>query len=221
MSNRDARNAACGRQRRIPQELCSPRPVGSPAARARSRRGRRVPAPTARAVRPHQPRNPHRASVSSAFMRKKRVSPHPAAHIAGPLARTTRQEVRRARGPGRSIVAVGAGRPLRSFRSPPAGRFGPSAQVPTGHALPSGALRAAFRIPGAFPKSSIWRRHPARARDRLPASSGRPASLTCAVDSAALRKQGYLTPAGAPPTEKIGASRSFPPRSTASLPAPR
>ena len=35
------------------------------AARARSCRGRRVPAPTARAVRPHQPRNPHRASVSS------------------------------------------------------------------------------------------------------------------------------------------------------------
>ena len=61
-----ARNAACGRQRRIPQELCSPRPVRSPAARARSCRGRRVPAPTARAARPHQPRNPHRASVSSA-----------------------------------------------------------------------------------------------------------------------------------------------------------
>ena len=86
-----ARNAACGRQRRIPQELCSPRPVRSPAARARSCRGRRVPAPTARAVRPHQPRNPHRASVSSAFMRKKRVSQHPAAHIAGPLARTLPQ----------------------------------------------------------------------------------------------------------------------------------
>ena len=86
-----ARNAACGRQRRIPQELCSPRPVRSPAARARSCRGRRVPAPAARAVRPHQPRNPHRASVSSAFMRKKRVSPHPAAHIAGPLARTLPQ----------------------------------------------------------------------------------------------------------------------------------
>ena len=111
--------------------------------------------------------------------------------------RTSRQEVRRARGPGRSIVAVGAGRALRSFRSPPAGRFGPSAQVPTGHALPSGALRAVFRIPGSFSKSKIWRRNPARARDRLPASSGRPASLTCAADSAALRQQGYLTPAAA------------------------
>ena len=51
------------------------------------------------------------------------------------------------------------------------------------------ALQSAFRIPGAFPKSLIWRRHPARARDRLPASSGRPASLTCAVDSEALRSK--------------------------------
>ena len=49
------------------------------------------------------------------------------------------------------------------------------------------ALRAVFRIPDSFSKSSIWRRNPARARDRLPASSGRPASLTSAVDSEALR----------------------------------
>ena len=35
----------------------------------------------------------------------------------------------------------------------------------------------------------MWRRHPALARDRLPASSGRPASLTCAVDSEALRSK--------------------------------
>ena len=166
----------------------------------------RAPAPVAEGASPRPPlapcaRTSPATRTAQAFRaplrRKKRASPHPAAHIAGPFARTTRQEVRRARGPGRSIVAVGAGRALRSFRSPPAGRFGPSAQVPTGHALPSGALRAAFRIPGAFPKSSIWRRHPARARDRLPASSGRPASLTCAVDSAALRQQGNLTPAAA------------------------
>ena len=166
-------------------------------------------------------------ALRAPLRRKKRASPHPAAHIAGPFARTLPQEVRRARGPGRSIFAEGAGRAHRSFRSPPAGRFGPSAQVPTGHALPSGALRAAFRIPGAFPKSSIWRRHPARARDRLPASSGRPASLTCAADSAALRQQGYLTPlparepsegwregSGATPAEKIGASRAFSPRAS-------
>ena len=40
-----ARNAACGRQRRIPQELCSPRPVRSSAACARAHRSRRAPAP--------------------------------------------------------------------------------------------------------------------------------------------------------------------------------
>ena len=51
-----------------------PRPVGSPAACARSRRGRRVPAPAARAVRPHQPRNPHRASVSSARRARREAS---------------------------------------------------------------------------------------------------------------------------------------------------
>ena len=59
------------------------------------------------------------------------------------------------------------------------------------------ALQSEIRIPGSFSKSSIWRRNPARARDRLPASSGRPASLTCAADSAALRQQGYLTPSAA------------------------
>ncbi len=41
--------------------------------------------------------------------------------------------------PGRSIVAEGAGRAHRSFRSPPPGRFGPLAQQPTGLTLPSGA----------------------------------------------------------------------------------
>ena len=51
-----------------------PRPVGSPAACARSCHGRRVSAPTARAVRPHQPRNPHRASVSSARRARREAS---------------------------------------------------------------------------------------------------------------------------------------------------
>ena len=105
----------------------------------------------------------------------------------------------------------------RSLSSAPAvRRFGGLAGPPN-----------AFRIPGSFSKSSIWRRNPARARDRLPASSGRPASLTCAADSAALRQQGYLTPlparepseggregSGATPAEKIGASRAFPTRAS-------
>ena len=72
-----------------------------------------------------------------------------------------------------------------------------SPHQPSGGSEGSRALRAVFRIPGSFSKSSIWRRNPARARDRLHASSGRPASLTCAADSAALRQQGYLTPAAA------------------------
>ena len=71
---------------------------------------------------------------------------------------------------------------------------GPFARTSRQEVWRAAALQSAFRIPGAFPKSLIWRRHPARARDRLPASSGRPASLTCAADSAALRQQGYLTP---------------------------
>ena len=54
------------------------------------------------------------------------------------------------------------------------------------------ALRGEIRIPGSFSKSLIWRRNPARARDRLPASSGRPASQTCAADSAALRSKASL-----------------------------
>ena len=152
-----ARNAACGRQRRIPQELCSPRPVRSPAARARSCRGRRVPAPTARAVRPHQPRNPHRASVSSALAAQETRLPAP-------------------RGAYR-----------RAFRPHPSSEVWRAA-----------ALQAEIRIPGSFSKSSIWRRHPARARDRLPASSGRPASLTCAVNSP-----------GAPPGGKDRRQPSF------------
>ena len=51
--------------------------------------------------------------------------------------------------PGRSIFAEGATRTLCSFRSPPPGRFGPSAQVPTGHTLPSGAGRAGSLRPWA------------------------------------------------------------------------
>ena len=64
--------------------------------------------------------------------------------------------------PGRSIVAEGAGRAHRSFRSlanigvlcagraqplyllTPSGRFGPLAQVPTGHTLPFGAPSGRF-----------------------------------------------------------------------------
>ena len=153
----------------------------------RSRRGRRVAAPTARAMGAGLPRFRCAQAFRVSKGHKKRGSSHAAAHTAGP-------------------------------RSP---------HQPSGGSEGSRALRAVFRIPGSFSKSSIWRRNPARARDRLHASSGRPASLTCAADSAALRQQGYLTPlparepseggregSGATPAEKIGASRAFSPRAS-------
>ena len=99
-------------------------PGKGPATRALSRRGRRVPALTARATGAALPRPPHGVSVSSALpaqetrlaaptpARRRATRPHqPSGGSEGP------------RGPGRSIVAVGAGRALRSFRSPPSGRF--------------------------------------------------------------------------------------------------
>ena len=123
----------------------------------RSRRGRRVAAPTARAMGAGLPRFRCAQAFRVSKGHKKRGSSHAAAHTAGP-------------------------------RSP---------HQPSGGSEGSRALRAVFRIPGSFSKSSIWRRNPARARDRLHGSSGRPASLTCAADSAALRQQGYLTPSAA------------------------
>ena len=84
----------------------------------------------------------------------------------GPSAHRAHASLRACRGlgqtPGRSIVAEGAGRAHRSFRSlanigvlcagraqplyllTPSGRFGPLAQVPTGHTLPFGAPPGRF-----------------------------------------------------------------------------
>ena len=151
---------------------------------ARSCRGRRVPAPTACAMGAglHRPCCARVFRVSKGH--KKRASPHPVAAYAGPPARTSRQEVRRARGPGRSIVAVGAGRALRSFRSPPAGRFGPSAQVPTGHALPSGALRAVFRIR----RHARRIRKPCASKATLRRPPPAPKGSVCPVGTCAKRK---------------------------------
>ena len=169
-----------------PRSPHHPAPEAPPRAPV-SRRGRRVPAPAARAMDAALPRPPHGVSVSSAL-------PAQETRLAAPRSTTRRA----------------------ALFAPPVRRFGGLAGPPN-----------AFRIPGSFSKSSIWRRNPARARDRLPASSGRPASLTCAADSAALRQQGYLTPlparepseggregSGATPAEKIGASRAFSPRAS-------
>ena len=181
-----ARNAACGRQRRIPQELCSPRPVRSPAARARSCRGRRVPAPTARAVRPHQPRNPHRASVSSVQRRKKRASPHPAAHPAAPCP-PPRQNPRRARPllprqarpraprPRRAPAPAPQPAPRKRFERPQGARNASPRTAtlttpeptfphpPSGGSEGSRALRAAFRIQ----RHARWIRQPCASKATL------------------------------------------------------
>ena len=119
-----ARNAARRTRRRIPPDHApAHRPAKAPPhapspprqARPRAHRSRHGcgPAPP-----------PARVSVSSALpaqetrlaaptpARRRATRPHqPSGGSEGP------------RGPGRSIVAVGAGRALRSFRSPPSGRF--------------------------------------------------------------------------------------------------
>ena len=291
-----ARNAACGRQRRIPQELCSPRPVRSSAACARSCHGRRVSAPTVRAVRPHQPRNPHRASVSSVQRREgKRV---PCGHL-GRRPKATRSA------PKGSVSPVGCcakrkatrrceqiqglcaaahrtpifakGREARMIEQPGArnAASGKRRRIPPGHAsAPRRKPRRARPLPSrkARPRAHRSRRAPAPApqpaprqrferlhaqetrlaaprgayrrasRPHPPSEVWRAAALQNAfriqrharwirqpcVSKATLRRFPPGSPpkegereAAQPPTEKIGASRAFPTRSTASLPAPR
>ena len=143
---------------------CSSAPSDKgPAACARSRRGRRVPAPTARAMGAGLPRPRSAPAFRVSKGHKKRVSPHRPARYPGANRPHQPSEVRRARGPGRSIFAEGAGRAHRSFRSPPSGRFEPSAQVPTGHTLPSGALQAEIRIQ----RHARWIRQPCASKATL------------------------------------------------------
>ena len=182
-------------------------PVGKgPAACARSRRGRRVPAPTARAMGAGLPAPAARERFECPKARREAC----ALWALGPKAQSdpkrgsetmsaTVREARMIEQPGHKKRAS----PHRPACYPGANRPHHPSEV-----WRAAALQAEIRIPGAFPKSSIWRRHPARARDRLPASSGRPASLTCAVDSAALRKQGYLTPAAARRSRRQSRRRS-------------
>ena len=165
------------------------------------------PAPQARAKR--APRTT-RATPAQAFRaplrRKKRGLPLQQARRAiAPFALPPRQAL-----PRLPLQAPGAPHPARASVSSVrrtqetrlaapslSGTPEPSAPHHPSEVWRAAALQNTFRIPGSFSKSSIWRRNPARARDRLPASSGRPASQTCAVDSAALRQQGNLTPAAA------------------------
>ena len=137
---------------------------------------RHAPAPAAAGASPRPPLAPwgaglHRPCRARAFRvskgHRKRASSHPVAAYAGPPARTSRQEVRRARGPSELYSESGDMR----------GGFGSLAQA----RLPYAGRRPASR-------------RQSRRRSRRPAQ---------------------------PPAEKTGASRAFPPRSTASLPAPR
>ena len=150
--------------------------IAGPCVRAPSEAPPRAPAPVAAGASPRPPlapcaRTSPATRTAQAFRaplrRKKRGLQHPAAHIAGPLARTTRQEVRRARGPSE----------LKSESSDMRGGFG---------SLASARQPYAGRRPAS--------RRQSRRRSRRPAQT---------------------------PAEKIGASRAFPTRSTASLPAPR
>ena len=117
---RGLRHAAAhtARPRALSRPAKPPPHAPSPAAAGASPRP-----PLAPWMRPC-PAPPHGVSVSSALpaqetrlaaptpARRRALRPHqPSGGSEGP------------RGPGRSIVAVGAGRALRSFRSPPSGRF--------------------------------------------------------------------------------------------------
>ena len=100
-------------------------PVRSPAARARSCRGRRVPAPTARAVRPHQPRNPHHASVSSALAARREAS---ALWAVGPKAQSDPKRTEGKRQPGGLLRAAQSDPQVRRKEACALWALGPKAQ---------------------------------------------------------------------------------------------
>ena len=182
-----------------PRGYAGPAPAtaaGRSAARARSRRGRRVPAPTARAMGAQRPR----ASVSSARWRKKRGSRHPAAVPAGPhscappgrspAARARSRRGRRVSAP--TARAVGAHRPCASVSS------AQRAQE-TRHVPPPRSLRRANR---PHQPSEVWRAAALQVKSYRPAPPG--GRGVCAprrkhslhVSPAAPKAQGKRAPPG-------------------------
>ena len=150
-------------------------------------------APLFFALRPHARKRRKQKSVSSALpaqetrlaaptpARRRALRPHqPSGGSEGP------------RGPGRSIVAVGAGRALRSFRSPPSGRFATfGGKCPQGTRFPpvpselyseSGDMRGGFgSLASARPPYAGRRpasRRLCRRRSRRPAHPRRKRSPT-------------------------------------------
>ena len=158
---------------------------------ARSCRGRRVPAPTARAMGAglHRPCCARVFRVS--FRRKKRASPHPVAAYAGPPARTSRQ---RFGGPQTRNLNRRGGRwprpPLVSVDS-----FGSLChlrwQQPTGLTLPSVPSKMhSYRpaSPGGRGVCALGRKHSLRRPPPAPKGSVCPVG-TCAKRKATRRRE--------------------------------
>ena len=158
MSNREQETRLAA-PRSCPRRAMLLVPVGrSPVACARSRRGRRVPAPTARAMGAGLPRLRRTPAFRAPGGRKKRDMLHPSHPPAGPLARTIPQEVRRARGPSECIRiarlrrAGGEFAPKRkhSLHVSPAApkaqgkRATPAEKIGASRAFPTPAVRRGF-----------------------------------------------------------------------------
>ena len=186
---------------------CAP-PGRSPAARARFRRGRRVPAPTARAMGAGLPRSA--LAFRAPGGRKKRGMPHPAAVPAGP---------RSCAPPGRSPAARARSRRGRRVPAPTARAMGaqrPRASVSsahlaqeTRHVPPPRSLRRSNR---PQQPSEVWRAAALQVKSYRPAppggrgvcAPGRKHSLH--VSPAAPKAQGKR----APPGGKDRQRRAFP-----------
>ena len=109
--------------------------------------------------------------------------------------------------PGRAIFAEGAERAHRSFRSPPSGRFGPSAQQPTGLALPYGAGRAGSLRPWA----QTFLKHPAKkigVSRAFPAHVRRSRYRRCPACRGRRRRRGGSTPGAGAGEAPRAAARS-------------
>ncbi len=190
-----ARNAACGRRRRIPQELCSPRPVRSPAARARSCRGRRVPAPTARAMGAGLARHAARkrferpSDARNAAWGRRRMppGPAPAPAVRGLEGRSPPKCIRIARlcRAGGEFAPLGAnipyaGRRLRRREACALWALARSAKRPVGVSKYKGCARPARRTPifARCQRRSRWRSrrpaHPGGKDRRQPGFSDAP-----------------------------------------------
>ena len=126
-----------------------PRALSRPATRALSRRGRRVPAPAARAMDAALPRPPHGVSVSSALpAQETRLAAPTPARRRTTRPRTTRQRPRRAETPPRAPVSRRGRRvPAPTARAMDAALPRPPHGVSVSSALPAQETRLAAPTP--------------------------------------------------------------------------